>query len=95
VLCSEPHDAEVVASVRLDDVKARPSTTEAWVAALGSECQRQASAYVGGSMPSHASATWTELEQASWEAGERETECMVATFDAADEPVVTTGSVEH
>jgi hypothetical protein len=88
--CGQPHEYEVVGTTTVK-TKTRPSTNSAWHSAT-SDCGGVAKNYAGGMPKNGLQASGFPVEQSSWDAGRRTTECALTKFDSAGNVVKVAGS---
>jgi hypothetical protein len=94
VPCSEPHANEVTGTAQISSQIAMPTSTAGWAAALQSQCGTFAQQYVGHPLAADENWGWIGFPPQDWTAGDRSSTCYVYQFDAQNNPVIRTGSLQ-
>jgi hypothetical protein len=78
VPCDQPHQLEITGDVTLGSLASGPPTTQAgWQALVGTACDRDGIAFLGGHVGAGLDTGWLPISPASWAAGERVVQCVV------------------
>jgi hypothetical protein len=96
VACSQPHLSEVTGYVDLTGAATQaPAANDSagWDRLVGDKCQPIATHYLGHPPTGDLEASFLPIETASWNAGRRALECVVARFHNGN-PVTMTGSLK-